>query len=162
MPVNTAITSSLVFPGQIPADRECSISNLSEIIQGVVDFTTIASTDPDGTVNPPDNSIANQALSTANAALALAQSVQASQKQTRFGVPQALPNGDNSITFPFSSPMPDTNYSIALTLYAGASSHPSSYFGVRVLESSIGVNGFSVLTDNIPANTKLGYFVIQN
>lgn len=162
MPTNTVITSSLTFPGQVPADRQCDISTLSAIIQGVVDFTSISTSNPDGNPSPPDDSVAQQALSTANAALALAQSVQASQKQTRFGVPQALPTGDNSITFPFSAPMPDTNYSIVLTLYAGTSSHPSSYFGVRVLESSIGVNGFSVLTDNIPANTKLGYWVTQN
>lgn len=162
MPTNTAVSSSLVFNGQVPPDLECSINTLSQIAQGLVSVLSISTTDPDGNVNPPDNSIANQALSTANAALALAQSVQASQKQMRFGVPQALPQGDNSITFPFSSPMPDVNFSIMLTFYAGATSHPAAYFGARVIESSITVNGFSVLTDNIPANTKLGYFVIQN
>lgn len=162
MPVNTAVTSSLVFQGQVPSDLECRISNLTEIAQGLVSVLSITTTDPDGNPSPPDDSVAQQALSTANAALALAQSVQASQKQTRFGVPQALPQGDNSITFPFSSPMPDVNYSITLTFYAGTSSHPVGYYGARVLESSISVNGFSVLTDGIPANTKLGYWVTQN
>ncbi len=158
MPTNTAITASIVFPGQVPSDRECTIGTLSDIIQGVVDYTTIASTDPDGNITPPDNSIANQALSTANAALALSQSIAASLKDTRSGVPQPVPTGDNSITFPFSVAMPSTDYIVTLTLYAGNTTHPAAYFGVRVVESSMTVDGFTVLTENIPANTKLGYW----
>ncbi len=126
-----------------------------------MDYTSIQTTNPDGNPSPPDDSVAQQALSTANAALALAQSVQASQKQWRASVPQAIPTGDNSITFPFATPMPSTNYAIMLTFYAGTTTHPSAYFGARVLESSISVNGFSVLTENIPANTKLAYYVVE-
>jgi hypothetical protein len=162
MPTNTVITTSIVFPGQVPSDRECQISNLSEIIQGVVDFTSIASTSPDGNPSPPDDSVAQQALSTANAALALAQSVQASQKQTRSSVPQAIPTGDSAVAFPFSSPMPDTNYFISITFFAGSSAHPSTYYGYRILESSITVNGFTALFDNAPSNTKVALYAVQN
>lgn len=150
-----------MFPGQVPTDRECQISNLTDIIQGVVDYTTIASTNPDGSVTPPDDSVAQQALSTANAALALAQSLQAAQKETRSLAPQAIPTGDSTYSFAWNPALPDTDYDIELTFYAGAVGHPSAYYGWRVLESSITVNGFSVLLDNIPANTKASIFVTQ-
>lgn len=161
MPTNEVITSGLVFPGQVPQDRECEISTLSEIIQGVVDYTSIQTTNPDGTPTPPDDSVAQLALSTANAALALAQSVQASQKETRASSPQAIPTGDNQIAFSWSPPMPSTNYSIMLTLYAGSATFPTERLSTRVLESSITVDGFIALVENIPANTKLGFYAVM-
>jgi hypothetical protein len=161
VPTNEAITSSLVFNGQVPPDLECQISSLSEIVRGVVAVTSIQTTNPDGNPSPPDDSVAQQALSTANAALALAQSVQASQKQWRASVPQSVPTGDSSISFPFASPMPSVSYSILLTIYAGTTTHPAAYYGVRVLESSITVNGFTILADNIPASSKIAYHVIE-
>jgi hypothetical protein len=161
MPTNEAITSGLVFPGQVPADRECEISNLSEIIQGVVDFTSIQTTNPDGTPTPPDDSVAQLALSQANAALALAQSVQASQKETRSSSPQAIPTGDSTTTFNWNPPLPSTNYDINITIYAGAVGHPSAYYGWRVLASSVSTGGVSILLDNIPANSSASYRVVM-
>lgn len=161
MPTNTVVTSSLVFPGQVPSDQECQISTLSEIIQGVVDFTTIQTTNPDGTPTPPDDSVAQLALSQANAALALAQSVQASQKETRSSSPQAIPTGDSTTTFNWSPALPSTDYDISLTIYAGAVGHPSAYYGWRVLASSISTGGFSVLLDNIPANSSASFRVVM-
>lgn len=161
MPTNTAVTSSLVFPGQVAADLECRINTLTQIAEGLVSVLSIQTTNPDGTPTPPDNSIANQALSTANAALSAVQSLQASQKQSRSSAPVPLPQGDNSITFPFGYPMPSVDYTVMITLYAGATSHPTAYYGARVIESSLTVDSFSVLTDNIPANTKLAFYVIE-
>lgn len=161
MPTNEAITSSLTFPGQVPQDRECQIGTLSLILQGVVDYLTISTTNPDGTPNPPDDSVAQLALSQANAALALAQSVQASQKETRSTSPQAIPNGDSTTTFNWSPPLPSTDYDISVTIYAGAVGHPSAYYGWRVLESSLSTGGFSVLLDNIPANSKASFRVVM-
>lgn len=161
MPTNTAINSSLVFSGQVPPDLECRIGTLSEIAAGVVAVTSIQSSSPDGSVNPPDDSVAQQALSTANAALALAQSVQASLKDTRTLPPQSIPTGDSTASFAWTVPMPSTDYAITFTWYAGSVSHPGAYYGARVLESSITENGFSVVIDNAPANSKLSFFAIQ-
>lgn len=122
---------------------------------------SVQSTDPDGDPSPPDDSVAQLALSTANSALALAQSVQASQKQVRASSPQAIPTGDSTVSFGWSPSMPNTNFNIAISLYAGAVGHPSAYYGFRVLESSITVDGFSVLLDNIPANTKLAFYAVE-
>lgn len=161
MPVNQAVTSSIVFPGQVPADRECDISNLSNIIQGVVDFTTIQTTNPDGTPTPPDDSVAQQALSTANAALAAVQALQAAQKETRSSSPQAIPTGDSTTSFTWSPALPSTDYDIRMTFYAGDVTHPANVAQYRVLESSITTSGFSVLLDNIQANTKASFYVIM-
>lgn len=158
MPTNTVISTGLVA-GEVPPDRECDISNLSAIIQGVVDFTSIESTNPDGTPTPPDDSVAQLALSTANAALALAQSVQASQKETRSSSPQPIPTGDTTYTFTWSPPLPSTDFNIQLTFYAGDVTHPANVAQYRVLESSITTAGFSVLLDNIQANTKAAFLV---
>lgn len=161
MPTNEAITSSLVFPGQVPSDRECDISNLSSIIQGVVDFTSIQTSNPDGNPSPPDDSVAQLALSQANAALALAQSVQANQKETRSTSPQSIPNGDSTTTFNWAPPLPSTDYDISVTIYAGAVGHPSAYYGWRVLESSLSTGGVSILFDNIPANSKASFRAVM-
>jgi hypothetical protein len=161
MPTNEAITSSLVFPGQVPPDQECSISTLSEIIQGVVANTSIQTTNPDGTPTPPDDSVAQLALSQANAALALAQSLQAAQKEVRASSPQTIPNGDSTFSFTWSPPLPSTNYNVQVTIYAGASGHPSAYYGSRVLLSSVTVDGFSVLFDNIPANSSAAFYAVM-
>lgn len=160
MPTNTVITTGLVA-GEVPPDRECGISDLSSIIQGVVDFTSVQTTDPDGNPSPPDDSVAQLALSQANAALALAQSVQAAQKETRSTSPQAIPTGDSTTTFNWSPPLPSTDYDISLTIYAGAVGHPAAYYGWRVLTSSISTGGFSVLLDNIPANSSASFRVVM-
>lgn len=163
MPTNESVTSSLSFPGQVPPDQECNISNLSAILRGAVSYLSIQTSNPDGTPTPPDDSVAQQALSTANAALAAVQALTAAQKQSRTVNPQPMPTGDGLFSVAFSTPMPSVNYNVFATIYAGADTHPAgnNMYGLRVLESSITVNGFTLLVDNVPANSKVGVFAIE-
>jgi hypothetical protein len=161
MPTNTQINSSLVA-GTVPPDRDCPRTG-QQVVNLVQDFMSIQSSGGGNDPLPPDNSIAELALNTANTALAEVQALTAAQKQFRDLDPQPLPTGDNTFVFSFAPPMPSTDYSIGLTLYDGASPavHPAAYYGVRVIETSITVSGFSVLLDNIPTATKLGIRIVE-
>ncbi len=158
MPTNTAITNSIVA-GTVPPDRMC-VKNGQEVVDLVQDFTSIQGTDADGG-GSPDNSIAEQALNTANTALAAVQELQAAQKEVRSSGILAISTGDTSFTYGFTPPMPDTAYDIEVTYYAGVTAHPAAYYGYRILESSISANGFTILFDNTPANTKVAIRVVQ-
>ncbi len=160
MPTNTQITSSIVA-GTVPDDRNCPRTG-QQIVDLVQDFTSIQNTGGEAPAGP-DNSIAEQALNTANTALAEVQALSAAQKQTRTLDPQPIPTGDNTFVFGFQPPMPSTDYDILLTLYDGAAApaHPAAYYGARVWEPSITVTGFNVILDNIPASTKLGIRIVE-
>ena len=159
MPTNTSITASLVG-NTVPPDRDC-VRNLQDVINGVVDFITVLVNGSAGDPTSPNNSIANQALNVANTALAGVQALQAGAKERRTSGLFSIPTGDSETPFVFGPAMPDTEYDIFLTLYAGASAHPAAYYGFRILESSIATNGFTLLFDNIPANTKAAIVIVQ-
>lgn len=158
MPTNEQITSSLVA-GSVPPDREC-VKSLSQVLAGVEDFMSIQNTGGE-TPSGPDNSIAEQALNTANTALAGVQALHAQQKEIRAQSPQAIPTGDSQTNFSWVPPMPDTNYDVYVTYYATAAGYASTFYGWRVVKSSVTVNGVSVLFDNTPANTEAAIRVIQ-
>ncbi len=126
----------------------------------VQDFCSIQSSSESGG-SSPDNSIAEQALNTANTALAAVQELQSAQKEVRSSGIIAISTGDTSFTYGFTPPMPSTDYDIEVTYYAGATAHPAAYYGYRILESSITVNGFTILFDNTPASTKIAIRAVQ-
>jgi hypothetical protein len=155
MPTNVQVTSALVAQA-VPADREC-IPNLSTVIQGVVDFVTVASqTTESGSTG---DSIAQQALQVANTALAAAQAAQASIPQQRnSGTPVAIPTGDSAMPLTWSPAMPDTNYEVRGTYY-GTTAFPASYFAFFVEDGSRTVNGCIIRLNNTPANFKFSWTV---
>lgn len=157
MPTNSQVNSSIVA-GTVPPDQ-CWRSP-QEIVDGVAAYSSIQNATPESSGSGPSDSIAQQALNTANTALATANAVQAAQKEFRAINPQSVPDGDSSfvVTFP---EMPSVDYNISLTFYAGADAHPAAYYAARVLSSSITTTGFTVLVDNAPANTLIGVGVIQ-
>jgi hypothetical protein len=157
MPTNTEIQSSIVA-GSVPPDRNCP-RNGQEVVELVQDFCSIQNTN--GDASAPDNSIAEQALNTANTALAEITALQAGQKQVRSMNPQPVSAGDSQFNFALIPPMPSTDYDVQVTYYAGASTAPGVYYNARVLESSMTVNGLTLLLDNTPANTKVGIRVTQ-
>lgn len=158
MATNEEITSSLVA-GNVPPDREC-VTNLSSIIAGVQDFMSIQA-GPGGDVTPPNNSIAEQALNTANTAIAQVAALTGQLKERRTLTPTPVPTGDSTFAFSWNPAMPSTDYDVLVTLYAGTTTHPAAYYGFRILESSITTTGVQVLFDNIPASTKAAVLVIQ-
>lgn len=159
MPTNTEITASIVA-GTVPPDRNCP-KNGQDVVNLVQDFCSIQSSTSSGDTGSPNDSVAEQALNTANTALAGVQQLQAEQKQVVSSGLTSIPSGDSNFVYTFTPAMPDTNYNIQITYYAGAAGFASTFYGARVLESSLAANGFNILFDNTPANTKVDITVTQ-
>lgn len=159
MPTNTEITSSIVA-GTVPADRNCP-KNGQDVVNLVQDFCSINASAASGDSGSPNDSVAEQALNTADTALGAVQELQAAQKQFRSSGIIAIPSGDSNFAYTFTPPMPSTDYDIQVTYYAGASGFITAFYNYRVLESSISVNGFNLIFDNTPANTKIAIRVVE-
>lgn len=161
MPTNTEINFSLVA-GSVPPDRNCPKSG-NDVVQLVQDFVSVNGATSSGDPVSPGDSVAEQALNTANTALAAVQELQAAKLEERSSgstlIP--IPTAESPFAYSFTPPMPDTNYDIFVTYYAGAAVFPGTYFNWEVLESSVTVNGFQLLFNNTPANTKVSIRVIQ-
>lgn len=158
MPTNTEFTQSIIA-GIVPPDRECVVGGQA-IMNLVQDFGLIQNNPASGGGNPND-SIAEQALNTANTARAAVQNLQASQKEVRSSGLITIPTGDSNFAFSFVPPMPSTEYDIQVTYYAGAAGFIGAFYNNRILESSLTVNGFNIIFDNTPANTKVAIRVVQ-
>jgi hypothetical protein len=159
MPTNTAITFSIVA-GSVPPDRNCP-KNGQEVVNLVQDFCSINGATSAGDPVSPGDSVAEQALNTANTALGAVQELQAAQKEVRTSGIITIPTGDSNFGYTFTPPMPSTDYDISVTIYAGAAGFTGTFYGWRVLESSISVNGFNLIFDNLPANSKIAIRVVQ-
>lgn len=161
MPTNTEITASLVA-GTVPADRNCPKDG-NDVVQLVQDFVSVQSGAASGDGSSPNDSVAEQALNTANTALEAVQALTAAQKETRSSGLISIPSGDSNFSYSWTPPMPSTDYDIAVTYYAGAAGFvaSNSLYNFRVLESSITVNGVNLIFDNTPANTKVSIRAIQ-
>lgn len=159
MPTNTAITLSLVA-GSVPPDRNCP-TNGQQVVQLVQDFVSVNAATSTGDSTNPSDSVAEQALNTANTALAAVQSLESQQKAVRTSGIISIPSGDSNFGFTFSPPMPSVDYDVAVTYYAGSAGFIAAFYNYRVLESSVSVNGFNLILDNTPANTKIAIRVVQ-
>jgi len=161
MPTNTEINETIVA-GSVPPDRMC-IKTGQDVVNVVQDFCSIQSSAASGSGENPGDSVAEQALNTANTALAAVQQLQGEQKEVRTSGIITIPTGDSNYGFTFTPPMPSTDYDISVTIYAGAAGFVASnqLYNWRVLESSISVNGFNLIFDNLPANSKIAIRVIQ-
>lgn len=159
MPTNTEIISSLVA-GTVPDDRNCPKSG-QDVVNLVQDFVSVQSGTASGGGQNPNDSVAEQALNTANTALEAVQALTAAQKEVRNSGLIPIPTGDSNFAFTFTPPMPDTAYDVFATYYAGAAGPIGTFYNFRVLESSVSVNGVNLIFDNTPANTKVALKVIQ-
>lgn len=159
MPTNTEIIESIVA-GTVPPDRNCPTSG-QEVVNLVQDFCSIQSGSSSGGGGNPNDSVAEQALNTANTALAAVQELQAAQKQVRASQEITIPTGDSNFAMPLIPPMPSEDYDVYCTYFAGAAGFASAFYGFRVLESSITVNGVNLLFDNTPASTKVSIRVVE-
>lgn len=159
MPTNTEIIESIVA-GTVPDDRNCP-KNGQDVVNLVQDFCSVQSGTASGGSSNPNDSIAEQALNTANTALAAVQELTAAQKQVRNSGLIPISTGDTQFTFTFTPPMPSTDYDVFATYYAGAAGPVGVFYGFRVLESSLTVGGMTLQFDNTPANTKVAIKVIE-
>jgi hypothetical protein len=161
MPTNTEIISSLVA-GSVPLDRDCPKSG-QDVVNLVQDYVSVQSGTASGDGSNPNDSVAEQALNTANTALEGVQALTAAQKEVRSSGLLPVTSGDQAFAYSFTPPMPSTAYFIDLTYYAGDNTAvtDNKVYNWRVLESSITVDGFTLRLDNTPANTKIAIRVTQ-
>jgi len=158
MPTNTEITQSIVA-GTVPPDRDCP-KNGQDVVNLVQDFCSIQAAAASGDSNPND-SVAEQALNTANTALAAVQELQSAQKETRSSGLIPIPTGDSNFSYSWTPPMPSTDYDISVTYYAGSAGAIGTFYNFRVLESSITTSSVNLIFDNTPANTKVSIRAVQ-
>lgn len=159
MPTNTEITQSIVA-GTIPPDRNCPKSG-QDVVNLVQDFCSINAGTSSGDSSNPNDSVAEQALNTANTALAAVQELQAAQREVRSSGIMAIPSGDSNFAYVFTPPMPSTEFDVAVTYYAGATGFSATFFNWSVLESSISINGINLIFNNTPVGYKVAIRVIQ-
>lgn len=159
MPTNTEINASLVA-GSVPPDRNCLKSG-QDVVNLVQDFVSIQNSTPNADPSGPDNSVAEQALNTANTALAGVQALQSEKKEVRASGIIAIPTGDSNFAFTFSPALPSTDYDISVTYYAGSAGFVAAFYNYRVLESSITTTGFNLIFDNTPSGAKVAIRAVQ-
>jgi hypothetical protein len=155
MPTNTQVIAGLVAQN-VPPDREC-VRNGTEVLALVQDYMSVNVNQAE--INNGTDSVAQQALETANAALATAQQALAATPNRRSsGEPIAMPTGDSVLPISWAPAMPDTNYEVRLTYY-GANIAVAAYYAFRVVDGSRTVNSCQIRLDNTPANTKIAWVI---
>lgn len=159
MPTNSAITLSLVA-GTVPSDQNCP-KNGQDVVNLVQNFVSVNGATTSGDSTNPTDSVAEQALNTANTALAAVQELQAAQKEVRASGIMAIPSGDSNFTYSFTPSMPSTDYDIQVTYYAGSAGFSGTFYNWAVQESSLSVNGFILIFNNTPTNYKVAIRVVQ-
>lgn len=133
---------------------------MTELLARIAQFLSVVSVTSE-VDQQSTNSIAQQALETANIALTTAQQAIASIPQKRTSEePIAVTAGDSTLNIAFGIAMPDTNYEVRLTYY-GANVAVGVFYAFRVVDGSRTVNGCNIRLDNTPANTKVAWVVEQ-
>lgn len=156
MPTNSQVVAGLVAQ-TVPPDREC-ITNLTQVLQGAVDYLSVIVNTQTIPGSPGGDSIPQQALQVAQLALTTAQQAVAAIPQIRSDTAIALPTGDSTIALSWSDPLPDTNYMVIGT-YIGSVANVGTYFCFRIIAGSQTVNGCQLRFENTPANYSFAYLV---
>lgn len=157
---NTQINLAIVVAGEVPPDLNC-LTDANAMLQVAAAYLTVAAQDP---ADPAaqTNSVADQALNTANNAISQVNALKVLIPERRSSgsnlIP--LPSGDSTVPVTFSPDMPSAVYSIQVTLF-GSATHPAAYYGFRVVEATRTVNSFQISFDNIPAGSSFAWVVEQ-
>lgn len=159
MPTNTQIVAALE-PHAAAPDQECVPGSMTELAAQIAALLSVVSVTSE-IDQQSTNSIAQQALETANIALTTAQQAIAAIPQKRTSEePIAVTAGDSALNIAFGVAMPDTNYEVRLTYY-GVNAAVGLFYAFRVVDGSRTVNGCQIRLDNTPANTKIAWVVEQ-
>lgn len=152
MPTNTQVVAALEAH-EVPPDLECVPGTMTPLLALLAQFLTVNSVTSE-VDQQSTNSVAQQALETANIALTTAQQAIAAIPATRSAeAPIALAAGDSPLNIAFGVPMPSTNYEVRGTYY-GTSAYPTAFFGFHVEDGTRTVNGCTLRMSNTPANFK--------
>lgn len=159
MPTNTQIIAALEAH-DVPPDLECVPGTMTPLLALLAQFLTVNSVTSE-VDQQSTNSIAQQALETANIALTTAQQAIAAIPATRTSqAPVALAAGDSAFVIAFGVPMPDADYEVRGTYY-GTSAYPTVFFGFHVEDGTRTVNGCTIRFSNTPANFKFAWVAQQ-
>lgn len=151
--VNQAQIASLIAR-PVPPEREC-VTDLTSIVAGVVDFTYVAGlasqiASPTG-VTPVTNNVGQQALTLAQANLVQITALENKTVERRVATRRTpIPVGDSIVTYSIDPPMPSADYEVRVSYY-GDSTHPSSYYGWRVVSGTQEESSFDVSFENSKA-----------
>lgn len=156
MPTNSQVVAGLVAQ-TVPPDREC-ITNLTQVLQGAVDYLSVIVNTQTIPGSPGGDSIAQQALQVAQLALTTAQQAVAAIPPTRSDQAIALPTGDSTIALSWADPLPDTNYAVIGT-YIGAAPSVATYYTYRIIDGTQTTTGVQIRFENTPANFKWTWVV---
>lgn len=159
MPTNTQLVASLT-PQTVPPDLVCVPGDMNLLLPLIAQFLAVNATTAEVDQNST-NSIAQQALETANIALTTAQAALAAIPATRSsGEPLAVTAGDSTLNISWAPAMPNTSYEVRGTYY-GANVAVAAYYAFRVIDGSRTVNGCTLRFDNTPASTKFAWVAQQ-
>lgn len=148
---NNAQNTVQIVAQTVPADREC-VTRLTDILQGIQDFTTINGlAGQNGQALPTQDIIGSQAL-------ALAQQNQAQISVINAGLLAyqssngyiTVPTGDSSYPVVFQTQMSADIYMVTITLQ-GVGTHPGAYYAWNVQKGTMSSQGFTIWFDNLPA-----------
>lgn len=155
MPTNLQIVAALEAHPAAP-DQLCVPGNMTELAQKLSQLLTVVSVTSE-IDQQSTNSIAQQALETANLAITTASQALASIPQTRSsGAPVAITAGDSTLNIAWSPAMPDTSYEVRGT-YFGTNVAVAAFYAFRVIDGSRTVNGCQLRFDNTPAATTFAW-----
>jgi hypothetical protein len=156
---NTQVVAALEAHPAAP-DAECIPGSMTELAARLAALLSVVSVTSE-IDQQSTNSIAQQALETANIALTTAQQAIASIPQERSsGEPIAITAGDSTLNISWTPDMPDANYQVTGTYY-GTNVAVAAFYNFRVIEGSRTVNGCQIRFDNTPASTKFSWQVRQ-
>lgn len=161
MPTNTQLVASLT-PQTVPPDLVCVPGDMNLLLPLIAQFLAVNATTAEVDQNST-NSIAQQALETANIALTTAQAALAAIPATRSsGSPQLIAAGDSVLPISFGVPMPNINYEVRGTWYGqNVAVANTQIYAFRVIDGTQTVNGCSLRLDNVPASTKFAWVAQQ-
>jgi hypothetical protein len=158
MPANTAINATVAW-APLPPDLQCVPGDMNQlgplIAQGLQISSSISPIDTGSS-----DSIAEQALTTANAALAQANAALAALPNFRYNDPQPVAAGDSTFAISWSPAFPDTRY-IILGNYVSTAGAVAQFYNYHIVEGTQTPTGCTLRLDNTPANTTFGYLVFH-
>lgn len=140
----------------VPPDLQCHLpQETADAIAQTIRVTGLASqiASPSGVTQPVTNNISQQALALAQENQTRLATVEGNQIERRVVANKNnVPSGDSVQAYAISPAMPTDQYEVRV-MYYGASNHPSSYYGWRIVTGTQTVNGFSISYDKTPNNT---------
>ena len=162
MPTNTQIVANLTWT-DAPPDLSCIPGDLNQLGQVLSQFFAVNSTTNE-IDTASQTSIAQQALATANIALAQSAAALAAQPSLRSSGANPIPlsasnGGDSTMPISWSPSMPDTNYIVLGSYYGPAGSITTHRPNFRIVTGSQTVNSCILEFNDTPPGYSFAYLV---